>query len=437
MRFYGREKELSELQTIREYSRTNSQFTMVTGRRRIGKTELILKSVKGSRFVYLFVSRVNQNILCRDMQEVLRTEGIDLAGEMTKVADILKAVMLFSRDENITLIMDEFQDLEKVDKAIFSEIQDVWDRYKDESRINLIVSGSVHTMMTRIFEDEKEPLFGRLTSKIVLKPLPIRVMEEVMRDHNPGYSAQDMLTFYMLTGGVPLYMKVLMDSGAYTSETMLSKVASIGSVFLVDGKDVLVSEFGKEYHTYFSILQMLSSGKEKRSEMEDVLGVELGVYLKRLEEEYGIIRHVSPVFSVPDGRNTRWVLKDMYLRFYFRFMLPGSSYIESGRYDLLRRSINRGLPEYEGRILEEFFRTRISEEDDYTEVGGYWNRKGDVEIDIVVVDDLEKRVRLIEVKRNPKKMNFAALKEKAESISHNLKDYDVSFESLSLDDVKR
>ena len=95
------------------------------------------------------------------------------------------------------------------------------------------------------------------------------------------------------------------------------------------------------------------------------------------------------------------------------------------------------LPDYEGRALEDFFRRRISEEDTYTEVGGYWNRKGDVEIDIVVVDDIERKVRLIEVKRNQKKLNIKGLESKGAIIRQELEGYDVSYEGLSSEDVRR
>ena len=232
-------------------------------------------------------------------------------------------------------------------------------------------------------------------------------------------------------------MESLIDNGAFTSKSMLDCVFSVGSIFLSDGKDMLVTEFGKEYRTYSSIMQVISSGKERRSEIEGVLGTEAGAYLKRLEEECSLLKHASPVFARPDGRNTKWLISDMYLKFYFRFIRPSSSYIESGRLDLARRYAENSLPDYEGRVLEDFFRRRMTEEDTYTQVGGYWNRRGDVEIDIVVVDDIANIIRFIEVKRNPKKLDTAVLAAKCERIGCDLDQYSVGYEGLSMDDVKR
>lgn len=435
MRFYGREEELRILDRIENESRASSRFTVVTGRRRIGKTSLILRSVENKPYIYLFITRSNEPVLCENMQRVLIEYGVEINGSIQRVADVLKTVMLKTRETPLTLILDEFQDLKYVDESIFSQIQEVWDRYKDSTRLNLIISGSVHSMMTKIFEDEKEPLFGRPTGKVVLRPLPIKLIRDILSEYNPAYGNRDLLTLYYLTGGIPLYVQLLMDAGAYDHKKMIERVSSPGSVFLSDGRDILITEFGRGYRTYFSIMELISAGKDRRSEIEDVLGIETGPYLERLKSEYGFVNNIVPVMSKSETKNTRWVVSDMYLRFYFRFIYPCMSYVESGRYDLLRRFIEQSIETYEGYALEDYFRTRIAEEDTYTSLGGQWNRKGDMEIDIVVIDAIEKFCRLIEVKRNPDKLDMSILRMKSDAFVKNLKGYEVRYEGLSMDDV--
>ena len=435
MKFYGREEELKALDRIETESRAASRFTVVTGRRRIGKTALVLKSVENKPHIYLFITRTNEPVLCENMQKILTESGVEVNGRLTRVADVLKTLMLKSAETPMTLILDEFQDLRYVDESIFSQIQEVWDRYRDTSKLNLIVSGSVHSMMTRIFEDEKEPLFGRPTGKMVLRPLPVSLMQDILADHNPGYGKRDLLTLFYLTGGVPLYIQLLMERGAFDHDRMLDAVLSPGSVFISDGKDILVTEFGRDYRTYFSIMQLISSGKGRRSEIEDVLRMETGPYLDRLKNEYGFVDNIVPILTKAETKNTRWVVSDMYLRFYFRFLYPCWSYVESGRFDLLRRSMEQSLETYEGHVLEDFFRRRISEQDTYTSVGGYWNRKGDVEIDIVVVDDIDRRCRFIEVKRNREKLDMPLLRKKSEPLLKSLDGYDIVYDGLSMDDI--
>jgi AAA+ ATPase superfamily predicted ATPase len=332
-------------------------------------------------------------------------------------------------------MIDEFQDFKYVNPAIYGEMQEIWDLYKGTTKVNLIVSGSVHSMMVKLFEDSNEPLFGRATSKIELHPFSISVMKTILKEHNPNYSSEDILTLYMLTGGVPEYLGVLMDAGRTTAEKMIDGVTSVDSVFIRDGREIVVSEFGKDYKTYFSIMQLIAGGKNRRAEIESVLGIDAGAFLQRLESEYSFIRQNSPIFSEPGSRNFRWCVADMYLRFYFRFILPNNDYVESGRLELLNRAIKNGLDEYKGRVLEDYFRQRIVEEETYTEVGSYWNRKGDVEVDIVVLNGFDKKAEIIEVKRNPKKLDMNALIVKAETMKHDLKDYDVCYRGLSMDDV--
>ncbi len=361
--------------------------------------------------------------------------GIDVPGTIDTVGDILKALMIYSRVEPMTVVIDEFQELRNVDPSIFGDIQMVWDAFREGSHMDLIVSGSAHSMMTAIFEDEKEPLFGRPTTKIRVEPFPLAQMKAILEEHNPEHSHEDELTLYMLTGGVPYYIGVLMDAGAVTSDAMLEAALSNGSVFLSDGKDILVSEFGKDYRTYFSILQLISQGRERRSEIDGILGMQVGAYLARLQDEYSLAKQISPVPGRPKERNSRWVVSDMYLRFYFRFVQPYSDYIEMGRSDLHLRAVRAGLEEYEGRALEDYFRRRIAEESEYTEIGGYWSRDGTVEIDIVVLDDISGKAELIEVKRNPAKLDMGELMAKGKVLEPLLKKYEVSYRELSMDDV--
>ena len=119
----------------------------------------------------------------------------------------------------------------------------------------------------------------------------------------------------------------------------------------------------------------------------------------------------------------------------FRYIQPNDSFVQAGRTDLLRRVVMDDLESYEGRVLEDLLTRRLAEEGTYTSLGGYWNRKGDVEIDIVVLDSISKRAELIEVKRNPAKLDMRDLERKAEILEPYLKGYDVTLRGMSMDDV--
>ncbi|MDR0763901.1 MAG: ATP-binding protein, partial [Bacteroidales bacterium] len=261
MKFYNRTEELDLLSAIEKQSTKTACFTVLLGRRRNGKTSLLLKSVKNSKHLYLFVSRNSEAVLCKQFQQdVVQSLGLQIFGNIERFRDLFEMLLIHAMKTHYTLIIDEFQDFEKVNPAIFSEIQDIWDRYKNKVKINFIVCGSIYSMMIKIFEDRKEPLFERLTSKITVQPLSIKIMKKILKDHNPNYTNEDLLFLYTVSGCIPKYISLLMDAGATTFNEMLDFVTRADSPFITEGKDMLVSEFGKDYSIYFSILQLIASG---------------------------------------------------------------------------------------------------------------------------------------------------------------------------------
>jgi AAA+ ATPase superfamily predicted ATPase len=396
----------------------------------------LLESVKGQKYLYLFVSRKSEPLLCEQFQkEATETLNTRIFGNITRFSDLFEQLLIFATREHYTLIIDEFQELDKVNPSIFSDIQNLWDRYRDKARIHFIACGSIYSMMVKIFEDRKEPLFGRLTSKINLQAFAVSTIKEILDDHNPGYAPEDLLCLYMLTGGVPKYINLLMEAGAVTRDGMLDMVTSPDSPFIGEGKELLVSEFGKEYGTYFSILQLIASGKNAQNEIDSIIGKNTGAYLANLEKEYSLIARMKPAFSKPESRKNRWGLNDNYLRFWFRFIFPNQSLIEMGRHDLLREFIDRNYKQYSGFILEKYFRAKMAEEERVTSIGSYWDSRGENEIDLIALNDLDKIAIVAEVKRDPQKIDFNLLQAKTDSIKKELSKYKYELKGLSMDDM--
>ena len=436
MKFYDRTNELETLSQIRMQSIENATFTMLIGRRRIGKTALLLKSNEGQKMVYLFVSRNSEAVLCQQFQkQILDSLGIQIYGNINRFNQLFEQLLIISQSKHFTLIIDEFQDFEKVNSAIFSEIQSLWDQYKDKIKLNFIVCGSISSMMTKIFEHNKEPLFGRLTSKIKLEPFTIQVVKQILKDNNPTYTADDLLLLYNITGGISHYISLLMNAKAVTFNKMLDYLVRSDSPFLNEGKDVLVSEFGRDYGIYFSILQLIAIGKTRQTEIDSIIGKNTGTYLMNLEKHYSLIVKNKPIFSKPESRNTKWSIEDNFLRFWFRFIYPNQMLIEMGKYDLLKQTILNQYEQYSGLILEKYFRQKYREEENITMMGQFWNSKGENEIDLIAINDMDKSVLIAEIKRNSNKINIQELKAKGEILKKNLSEYNFTYKAISLKDM--
>jgi len=439
MKFYGREQELKRLGEIREKSQKNAQFTVVTGRRRIGKTELLLKAHNKQNTLYFFVARKSESFLCQDfLAEIKEKLGIPVIGEVTRFGELFKYLMELSKSNPFTLIVDEFQEFYNVAPHVYSEVQHHWDINKHESKINLIVCGSVFSLMNKIFKNSKEPLFGRATETFSINAFETTTLKKILADHNPSYTQEDLLAMYLITGGVAKYIQLLIDGGAYTFKMMLHFMIKQDSLFVTEGQNMLIQEFGKEYSTYFTILSAIARGENTRAKIEAVVKKEIGGYLTKLDRDYNLILKVLPIFSKVETKRVRYVIDDNFLSFWFRFIYKYSYIIEVGGFSELRKIVERDYATFSGIILERYFRKLYIEKGNLTRVGGFWDKKGETEIDLIVVNELEKRAEIIEVKRNHENIRIEKLREKAYRFMQQtgeLKDYNILYRGLSLKDM--
>ncbi len=436
MRFYNREKELEYLRRVEQQSRDHSRMTMIIGRRRIGKTKLIKEAYK--RRVYLFVSKKNEALLCEEFVTIVQKElGVKLFGEIRKFRDLFEYLMTLAEQTPFTLVIDEFQEFLQIDASIYADMQNFWDSYKDRSKMNLVLSGSIYSLMKRIFEDRKEPLFGRMDHRILLKPFSVTTLQGIVKDYHPRYVPQDLLSFFIFTGGVAKYVELFVDNGAMSFEAQLNLIFDENSLFLDEGKNLLIEEFGKEYTNYFSILALIASSKTSRSQIESVLEKNIGGYLDRLENEYSIIRKIRPVFAKEGSRSVKYEIVDNFFNFWFRFIYKYRSAIEIENYVYVKEIVVRDFSTFSGKFLERWFRERLKESGRFSTVGSWWEKGNRSEIDIVALNEKERFMLIAEVKLNAARIDMETLKIKAQKLLQKHPGYQVIYRGWSLEDMDR
>src|SRR5574344_136100 len=435
MKFYGRKSEIATLRDIEALSAETAQMTVMVGRRRIGKTTLLKHTFGQTPVLYFFVAKKNEILLCEEFARETEEKLSMSLGQFQTFSDLFKTLMQLSKERNFTIIIDEFQEFSNLNSSVFSDMQNIWDSFKEQSRINLILCGSIYSMMKKIFENSKEPLFGRATSRIIIKPFDIYTTMEILNDYNSDYTPYDLLTFYMVTGGVAKYIEQIVQSKAFTKQTILNAVFKEGSYFLNEGRDVLIDEFGKDYGNYFSILSLIASSKTERGEIESILNMPVGGYLDKLEKEYNIIKRIRPFGAKEGSRSNKYLIEDNFLNLWFRFIYKFRSAVEIGNLEYVRGIVERDYDVYSGIVLEKFFRARMIESKQFSNIQGYWDNKGENEIDIVAVNDYEKRILFCEVKRNKQKISLPLLEDKANAIVKKYPKYAIKYQGLSLDDM--
>lgn len=419
MKFFGREREIEILRNERALSLENSRFTVVTGRRRIGKTELIDHALNDGSdgYVYLLLTRQTEKNLCASLQqEVVRQLGDKIAiyGTCEKLIDLVREIFRVAERYPITLVIDEFQEMDRINPAFYGELQGLWDDGHRRMKIHFVASGSVNRMMNRIFFNYGEPLYGRNTAHLKLRPFPISLLKDIFAAHRPDYTKDSLLALWTITGGVARYVALLMDAHATDRQKMFATFFSDASPFLEEGKTILIQEFGNDFATYFTILSSIASGHTKFAEIKNDLGADVGSYLSNLEKTYGLIRRVSPAYAPAGSKNAAYRIEDPFLRFWFRYVFKNAALVELGKFERLRKLANDDYAVFSGIALERYFYWKFAEDSDYTRMGGWWDRKGENEIDLVCENESSRMLDFYEVKRDRLNINLAVLERKAE-----------------------
>jgi len=436
MKFYDRESELKELRKLFAQAKESAKMTVLTGRRRVGKTLLALEFAANHKFIYFFVSRKSEPLLCLEyLDEIKKKFDVPVLGDIRDFKTVFALLLEISRRERFTLIVDEFQEFYNINPAVYSEMQHLWDLHKQKSKLNLILIGSVYSLMHKIFESSKEPLFGRADRILFIKPFSIPSLNEILADYNAA-DAKTLFDVYVITGGMPRYLDILATNSALSYDRMLSFIFEANSPFMHEGKTLLIEEFGKEYSTYFSILELIATGKTARTEIESILERNVGGFLERLENDYFMVTRHKPINAKPNARLQKYAIADNFLNFWFRFIYRNRSAVETGNLGYIKDLVQRDYANFCGKLLEKFFRELLANTGRYNQIGSYWEKDNQNEIDLVALNDAKKEIVIAEVKLNKAKINLEVLKQKSPRLLAAYPKYKPTWLGLSLNEVK-
>lgn len=442
MKFYNREKELEKISGIIKESREKGRLIVFQGRRRIGKTTLILKSLEKSTFLYFFVSKKTEKELITDfILQIKEKLKIPYDIKFDNIEEILKFLFDYSKKNHLIAVFDEFQNFKYIKPSIFSDFQKLWDLNKDSSKIAIFCIGSMFTLIKRIFTSYKEPLYNRANQIMEIKSFNIDIQTEFLNDLKL-LSAKNLLVFYALFNGIPKYLELVKDynlENKSINQIIKELFCSEDAYLIREGKNILIEEFGKSYENYFSILSAISSGKTSRNEISQFTGISpdsIGVYLDSLENFYELIERKVPILKKESSKLSAYKVKDNFLAFWFRYIYKKNYLIEIKNFKALYDFIIKDLDNFLGFIFEDFIKNYLILKNNskdsifnFHRLGSYWRRplRGDNhdnnEIDIVAINEDEKTVLFGECKLSSKKISqqvvddLIAKADKAEKIN--------------------
>jgi len=392
MKFYNRK---NEIEVISKDLKKKKTFIVIYGRRRVGKTRLVEETLKKKDHVEFFVPRKRLTpALSYFQQKLMEQEGY--SPSFKTIEEFLEYLI---RNLKKPIFFDEISNFQYIDPSTYSILQSLLDKHD----VQLIVTGSYVGIMKRVFTLAKEPLFGRSTCILNLKPLPVSTTIRMIQDI--GYNLVDSIEIWCILGGIPRYIELTQGDSEF--KDFIKRMLSPGSVFIEESINVLIQEFGRKWDTYFSILDAIDFGA-RPTEIAEYIGANITSIPKYLEdlERLDVIKRRHPLLG--NKRNVRYVIDDNFFTFWFKEIYPRLEEYRSS----LKKIPYDAIQTFLGKMMERFIIEIIKEKNVFkvTSTGSWWSRKGD-EIDVVAINEGTKEILFCECKWRNRNVDWGIVEE--------------------------
>jgi hypothetical protein len=406
--FVDRTEEMTILNGLYQKTDTQAQLLVLYGKRRVGKTELIRHFYQGKPHIYYLASRGSAKDQLRTLTEVITNYfgdplGRDAFPDWRHLFDYLGAKLRASK-ERLVLVIDEFPYLAESEAAMSSYFQYGWDEQLENTNIFLVIMGSSISMIYKHVLTKKAPLYGRRTGQLLLEPFSFHESRNFFQTTD----FEKLFSFYAVLGGMPAYLREFDDSKTVL-ENIRDKILT-RAAFLNLEPELLLSDDFNEPRTYLTILKAIGLGQTRYSELLNTTGLannELPIYLKTLIELRLVKKEIPITEDMPEkSKKSNYSLSDNFLRFYFSYVFPNASLVESRAFtvlfeknkELLIRLIAKSYEETTAELVREAIHTQALPP--FYRLGRWWNKN--TEIDLVCLNDENNSILFVETKWNTK-----------------------------------
>jgi len=367
------------------------------GRRRVGKTALISEFIKGKETIYFTGQETNAKDNLESLSQSIFTISSDFAASapvFSGYKEALEAVFNVAQNRRIILAIDEYPYLAQSYRGISSLLQTLIDKYKDTSKLFIILCGSSLSFMENQVLGYKSPLYGRRTAQFRIMPFDFAQTKEYFANSN--FNKENIALLFGVTGGIPLYLS-LMDKTLSVEENIKQNFLS-SSGYLFEEPGNLIKQECREPAQYNAIIRAIANGASRLSEISTKVGMESGLcstYITKLTS-IGIVKKEHP-FREETSRKTIYTLDDGMFRFWFRFVPDNMALIQRGETDLAYEQILPQISAYMGGVFEEICKQYLWQQNlskqlpfMFTDAGRWWGTdkriKAECEIDIIAAN---------------------------------------------------
>ena len=416
--FVNRYKELELLND--EYARNNFTFTVLYGRRRVGKTALLKEYMQDKPSLYFLVTLENINIILKRLQDIIATFLNDefLRGlQLTDIKQLFEYLANRTFAKKLIIIIDEFQYLAKIDNSMPSQFQYIVDELLKNKNIHLILCGSIISMMYEQTLSYSSPLYGRRTSAIKLEALEFKYLDNFFADKTQN----ELIELYSILYGVPKYLEMF-ENGADIYESMEKNILDPNAYLYNEPQFILQNEVSEPI-TYFSILEIIAGGEHKIGRIAGKLNKNvqnITSFISKLIELDIIYKEVPITESNPSkSKKGLYFIKDNFFRFWFNYVLPYKSQLEIGNTTFVLKKIEENFSGYVAKTYEDLAIKYILENFEVLKCGRWWDKSTEIDA-VAIADDY---LLVVECKYSNKKVGvdiLKALKDKVKYIETRL-----------------
>ncbi len=355
MKFVDRIKEQEVLRTALESN--DSNFIVIYGRRRLGKSTLIRRVLK-EEDIYFEASLGEKATQISLLARAVATEYPGFDKPVYSSWEDIVLAFNYRCKENATLVLDEFPYLVQRDPALPSTLQRILDRRivgDNGLRCNIIICGSSQRMMHGLLQGS-EPLYGRADHIFILRPVKLPWWREII-----NVSAKELVEEYAVWGGVPQYWG---QRERYPSlDDAIQGLILDGMGNLYDEPARLFLDEVSDIAPYSSIMLAVGSGKQKYSSIADALGkktAELAKPMKHLIEMFFLRKEVPFGENPSKSKKILYRIEDPFMAFYYRFIEPNKSMIALGRGNIAKKFIKDGFNRHVAEVWERLCQLAVS-----------------------------------------------------------------------------
>lgn len=394
--FYGREKQKKQIHAM--FDSDKQTISLIYGRRRIGKSELIKQCLRETDVISIYYE-------CKQTSEMNNAEGLsEIVSEtfgfpriaVSGMEELLKFIFEKSSKQKLILVLDEYPYIRESVKGLDSILQSLIDSYQDVSMLKLIICGSYVDTMRGLL-DRQSPLYGRVDVGIELGPMDYYESAFFYRN----FSDEDKVRLYSVFGGVPYYNK-LIDNTETVRENIINLIVAPGARFENEVSIYLNSEISKITNAN-EVFETLAKGFSKYKDILDQSHVSSAPTLVDVLDKLirmDMVKRETPINDENNKKRARYFVSDNLSLFYYKYIFRNIS----------RRSIMNPDVFYDKYIHEDFETKHVPHvfeeigrqylirrnragkmEEPFDKIGKYYydnpNQKMNGEFDIVTHDD--------------------------------------------------